>query len=132
MFSENLSLSLLRLCGDRRLTYETASDLCDLSSRYFGDIVRRQTVPSVFTLEKLCRGFDRTPDELLLQGPAAFRSPMPVTHIHIRPLGEGTASFPVCPQCGCSLEREFQSYCDRCGQCLSWESYENTTALPTL
>ena len=28
--------------------------------------------------------------------------------------------FPVCPGCNTSLEREYQSYCDRCGQALSW------------
>ena len=32
-------------------------------------------------------------------------------------------SFPICPKCDCALEREYQSYCDRCGQKLSWVGY---------
>ena len=32
-------------------------------------------------------------------------------------------TYPVCPRCGRSLEREYMSYCDRCGQCLAWEEY---------
>lgn len=29
--------------------------------------------------------------------------------------------FPVCPRCNTTIEREYQAYCDRCGQCLKWE-----------
>lgn len=32
-------------------------------------------------------------------------------------------SFPVCPRCRSSLEVDFQSYCDRCGQALNWKEY---------
>ena len=28
--------------------------------------------------------------------------------------------FPLCPQCGIPLEREYQGFCDRCGQKLDW------------
>ena len=27
----------------------------------------------------------------------------------------------VCPRCHNTLERDFQDYCDRCGQCLDWD-----------
>lgn len=33
-------------------------------------------------------------------------------------------SFPVCPKCKSTFEYEYQSYCDRCGQCLNWDEYE--------
>lgn len=29
-------------------------------------------------------------------------------------------TFPVCPRCGAALEREYQHYCNRCGQRLGW------------
>lgn len=47
----------------------------------------------------------------------AFRLPMAVTEC--RDLGTRTAYW-VCPQCRMTLERDFQAYCDRCGQCLDW------------
>lgn len=53
MFSRNLSTSVLGICGSRDLSYETASELCGISSRYFGSIAHEKTVPSVNTLEKL-------------------------------------------------------------------------------
>ena len=34
-----------------------------------------------------------------------------------------------CPRCDRTLDREFQKYCDRCGQCLEWKGYQN--ARPT-
>lgn len=33
-------------------------------------------------------------------------------------------SFPICPACEITLEREYQKYCDRCGQCLDWKRFD--------
>ena len=46
-----------------------------------------------------------------------FRRPMQVTRIIRYPAG---GAFPVCPQCSSTLEREYQNFCDRCGQRLGW------------
>lgn len=47
-----------------------------------------------------------------------YRRPMAVRELARYRSGE---MFPVCPQCGSAVEREYQKYCDRCGQCLSWK-----------
>ena len=65
MFSKKLSDSILRICDSQQLSYEAASELCDLSPRYFGSTARGQTAPSINTLEKICVGLHRTPNELL-------------------------------------------------------------------
>jgi hypothetical protein len=44
----------------------------------------------------------------------------------IRKLGKEGYSYPVCPQCTCTMDRAFQSYCDRCGQKLAWNLYGRT------
>ena len=54
---------------------------------------------------------------------SAFRTPMSVTQIRCRRSACGLTGFPICPQCGLSLEREYQAYCDRCGQCLDWSGF---------
>ena len=46
---------------------------------------------------------------------------MPVTELRHFPLMK--VSYPVCPRCGVSVERDFQSYCDSCGQRLDWKGY---------
>ena len=66
MFLDNLSANVLKLCDYHHLSYERASERCSLSSRYFGSIVRGKTAPGVLTLEKLCTGFNLTPNDLLI------------------------------------------------------------------
>ena len=135
MFLDNLSTSVLQLCDARKLSYEAASERCGLSSRYFGDIARGKTAPTVPTLEKLCVGFELTPNDLLIPSPVwgetAFRTPMPVTHIRCFRYSypDGLTGFPVCPQCGSTMEREYQAYCDRCGQCLSWKGFSKAAII---
>ena len=51
----------------------------------------------------------------------SYRIAMPVTALRYFPR-MGT-SFPVCPHCEMLLDREFQFFCDRCGQRLSWKGY---------
>ena len=133
MFLGNLSTSVLKLCNTRKLSYEAASERCDLSSRYFADIARGKTAPTILTLEKLCVGFELTPNDLLISlevwREMAFREPMPVTHIRCFRCLSGVTGFPVCPQCGKAMEREYQPYCDRCGQRLDWDNFSKATII---
>lgn len=46
-----------------------------------------------------------------------FRRPMQVREIMVFRAGW---TFPICPRCEITLEREYMAYCDRCGQCLDW------------
>jgi len=133
MFLDNLSTSVLRLCDTRKLSYEAASERCDLSSRYFGDIARGKTAPTILTLEKLCVGFDLTPNELLLLpnmiSQLSFRRPLKVSQAYCFHDHLGAFTYPVCPRCGITMEREFQRFCDRCGQCLDWHGYKNAVVI---
>ena len=133
MFLDNLSTSVLRLCDTHKLSYQAASERCDLSSSYFVDIARGKTAPTILTLEKLCVGFDLTPNDLLIPSAIwremSFRKPMPVTHVCCFRFLHGLTSFPVCPRCGRTMEREYQPYCDRCGQCLDWDNFSKATII---
>lgn len=33
--------------------------------------------------------------------------------------------FPLCPRCRSSLEREYMSYCNVCGQHLGWKKFSD-------
>ena len=39
-------------------------------------------------------------------------------------LGVSDGAYPVCPRCAISLDREYQRFCDRCGQRLGWQGYK--------
>lgn len=46
-----------------------------------------------------------------------FRTPMQIEKIIRYKSGN---SYPICPRCDCPIDREYMSFCDRCGQRLSW------------
>ena len=46
-----------------------------------------------------------------------YRIPLLVTERQIFASGD---SYPVCPRCACTIEREYMYFCDRCGQKLAW------------
>ena len=133
MFSDKLSVSVRQLCSAYGLSYEEAAERCDLSPRYFGSIARGQTAVSITTLEKLCKGFNSTPNELLrVQVPdpqLVFRVPMLVTAVKCLTLSGKHYGFAVCPHCDSTLDREYQRFCDRCGQLLDWNDYANASVI---
>jgi len=52
----------------------------------------------------------------------AYRIPLPVTKVIVYSHGD---AYPVCPRCALSLDREYLTFCDRCGQRLSWDLYQH-------
>lgn len=50
-----------------------------------------------------------------------YRTPMNIHEIRVM----NNYSFAVCPRCKITLEREYQNYCDRCGQALKWRRYDH-------
>ena len=135
MYSKNLSASILSICDSQKLTYEAASELCDISPRYFGSIARGQTAASINMLEKICNGFNRMPNELLEFTTAdkalSYKLGLMVTHFSREPFCSGTfTTYAVCPRCHGYIDREYQFYCPFCGQKLNWDCYEHATPLP--
>ena len=131
MFLDNLSVSLLRLCDAEHLSYERASERCQCSSRHFANIVRKRAYPSLIVFEQMCIGFHETPNRLLgvEEKDLSFRMPMPVREVRVYPSVSGRPAFPVCPQCGQVLEREYMLYCNNCGQCLSWTLFKKAVVV---
>lgn len=55
-----------------------------------------------------------------------YRIPLPVTEIMLFPNGD---AFPICPRCRRTLDREYQNYCDRCGQFLDWKYFSRAKVI---
>lgn len=53
----------------------------------------------------------------------SFREPLRVTEA-VYYISQGY-SFPRCPRCRITLEREYTAYCDRCGQALDWAHFDH-------
>ena len=79
------------------------------------------------TTEKICANYHGTlnsPSLMDICQQLTYRQPMPVLQIRCFRYSGGTTGFPVCPRCGITMEREYQRFCDRCGQRLDWRSFK--------
>lgn len=56
----------------------------------------------------------------LFMDAVTYRVPLPVTKV----IALTNTTYPICPRCELSLEREYMSFCDRCGQKLNWDFFE--------
>ena len=59
----------------------------------------------------------------------AFRTPMRVVAIRYYKERSNVCAFPICPQCNLTMEREYQSFCDRCGQALDWKGFSRALVI---
>ena len=50
----------------------------------------------------------------------SYRDPMSVTAVRYYSGCPKLFSYPICPRCKQPMEREYQSFCDHCGQKLDW------------
>ena len=126
MFSKALSTVLLREMNKRDITQEELAEICSLSKRFMGDIVRGHAVPRLDSFEKICAGLEVSPEDLLVDKKSRYTNKltaMQVTHIKCIQQVNTKEYFPICPSCQITLERDYQAYCDRCGQKLSWKNY---------
>lgn len=54
-----------------------------------------------------------------------YRVAMCVTEVMVfKSAIAGDTGYYICPRCHITMEREFMSYCDRCGQHLDWRYYK--------
>ena len=58
---------------------------------------------------------------------ASYRIAFPVTQM--AQYSACGACYPLCPRCKRSMDREYTSFCDRCGQKLSWDKLDDAKIL---
>ena len=56
-----------------------------------------------------------------------YRRPLQVTRVLRIHTSQGTSSYPLCPRCAISLDRDYIAFCDRCGQMLDWSSFSHAS-----
>ena len=60
---------------------------------------------------------------------ASYRAPMQVTTVRRFEFISHSTTFPVCPRCQQTLDREYQSFCNACGQALNWENFDQADVI---
>ena len=59
----------------------------------------------------------------------SYRRPMTVSAVRRYPDCPEMASYPLCPRCVLPMQREYQAFCDCCGQALSWIGFSKAAIL---
>lgn len=125
MFSDNLSLALLKLIEEKNISQEALAEACNLSPRFVGKVIRGHAVPTVTSLEKMCAALEVNPDELLLPKIEGDKlTPLKVTQVICSKQNANITIKPICPNCHVAMKAEKLTHCERCGQRLSWQNYE--------
>ena len=102
MFKKELSVKLLKIIDERKLTVKSLSELANLSRNYVSNIIDEKQVPTIDTLENICSGLNVTPDELLISDKSKATEkakPMPVTEVFCADETFYTKHKPICPNC---------------------------------
>ena len=86
------------------------------------DLITKHRWP--FSKERLDRGLSQ-----LILTALSYRFKMRVTEMMVF---DHDGGYYVCPRCKVTMEREFQSYCDRCGQALDWKGYLKVKVVKTV
>ena len=68
----------------------------------------------------------QTPKKLRRISAILYRLPLPVTKVLVFSCGN---SYPICPRCDCTTDREYMRFCDRCGQHLAWELFDHAKVI---
>ena len=90
------------------LIYVPEDTVVDLSKR----ILARVRVTSDSEIIWLTKNI-----HLLMLGAMSYRIKMPIRECRMTARGY---VYSICPRCHTTLDRDYQSFCDRCGQHLDW------------
>lgn len=126
MFTKELSFQMLKIIDQRKLTLEKLSEATGMSRKFIGNIINGKQVPSLDSFEKICSALELEPNDLLLNEKSKAlgkTAPMCVDKVLLK---QNSIHTPLCPACSSALSSELQSYCDVCGQHLSWKKYNKS------
>jgi DNA-binding XRE family transcriptional regulator len=133
--SVEIGKNIVRLRKQKGITQEWLALESEMAVSYLRSIEHGTANPTIDALDRLARVLNVSIESIIdLSGETkdaeSYREPMPVAEVLVLPHVVG--GFSVCPRCRTTMEREFQSYCDRCGQRLSWDDLHHAKVITEL
>ena len=126
MFSNELAVKVLKLIDERNMTLEGLSEASGLSRKFINNVTSGKQVPTLNSLEKLCSALEVEPNDLLINEKSKNEErsvAMLVNTIYCNNHKSPSTYTPICPRCNSLLQNNWQSFCDICGQKLSWKHF---------
>ena len=132
MFSKELSAKLLKIIDERDMTLVSLAEASGLTREFIGKIASGKQVPTLNSFEKICSALELEPNDLLINDKSKNgekSKAMEVNTAYCNQKGNIYTYIPICPSCNTLLHNDWQSYCDNCGQKLSWKNYIDSTVV---
>lgn len=126
MFSKELATKILKLIDERNMTLEALSKASGLSRKFINNVTSGRQVPTLNSLEKLCSALEVEPNDLLINDKSKDEErsvAMFVDTVYCDNQENPPKYTPICPYCNSLLQNDWQSFCDNCGQKLSWKHF---------
>lgn len=126
MFSKELATKILKHIDERNMTLESLSEISGLSRRFISNVTSGKQVPTLDSFEKLCSALELEPNDLLISDKSKDEErsiAMCVNTVYCNNQETLSTYIPICPYCNTLLQNDWQSYCDNCGQKLSWKHF---------
>lgn len=126
MFTKELGTKILKILDEREMTIEDLAEIANLSRKFLGNVINQKQSPTLDSFEKICAALEVAPNDLLMSEESMLpekSKAMIVSKIFYNDVSMVEYALPICPNCNITLEREYQSYCNRCGQRLSWKKF---------
>ncbi|MBE6809047.1 MAG: helix-turn-helix transcriptional regulator [Ruminococcaceae bacterium] len=132
MFVKELASNILKVIDENNMTLESLSEKSGLSRRFINNIISGKQVPTINSLEKLCSALELEPNDLLINCKSKDKDrsvAMYVNTVYCNKRENIYTYTPICPYCNSLLQNHWQSYCDNCGQKLSWKHLINSNVI---
>lgn len=129
MFTKELSTKLLKIIDERNMTLESLSEAAGLSRKFIGNVTSGKQVPTLNSFERICSALELEPNDLLINSKSKTTDKSKAMYVdtsYCNLKSNVVTYIPVCPRCNSLLDNDWQSYCDDCGQKLSWKRYTNS------
>ena len=101
-----------------RISKATRKETQKITKNRLRRIIKRQLRGSFKKTAKISQLFPKAPlieIELLIE----HRAEVQVVRIY----GYGNTAWAICPNCDNAVERDYQMYCEQCGQLLAWNKF---------
>ena len=126
------------------ISQEAAAEALDCGTRTIQGYEEGRCSPPISVLQKMkvlyaCEFSDLIADPTDSKPPPnakdidphdpSYRFPLMVNSVRYYPECPELSTYPLCPRCNQPMEREYQPYCDQCGQALDWKNLSHAVII---
>lgn len=125
---DNLAYHLQAYKDDHRLSLDELSSKLGVGRTTLYNCLHKKCNPCLNTVDLIANQLGISA-EALLSPPERVPMPQAMPVKEVLYFARENISFPRCPNCHLTMEREYVRFCDRCGQKLDWSNFRDVSII---